>query len=78
MAESFVIGLISAVVSVILIQVGLFIVRSRPDGYAALARADMQMMFATVAAAVLSLLIAGAIPAWQLRQANLAENLNGQ
>ena len=76
--ESLIIGLIAAAASFAFAQIGLFIVRTRPDGYAALAKIDVQMVMMTIAAAIASLLIAGAIPAWQLGRVNPAENLNEQ
>ena len=63
--ESAAIGLAGGVLGLALAQLGLWSVRSRPDGYAQLAHMDTAMLFGTFALAVAASVLAGLLPAWR-------------
>jgi len=63
--EATVIGLAGGVLGLALAQLGLWSVRSRPDGYAQLAYMDAAMLLGTFALAVAASLLAGLLPAWR-------------
>jgi putative ABC transport system permease protein len=63
--EASLIGAMGGVLGIVFTQLGLAVVRSRPDGYAKLAHTDMPMLLATLALAVLGSVLAGTLPAWR-------------
>jgi putative ABC transport system permease protein len=63
--EAAVIGLVGGALGLALAELGLWIVRQRPDGYAHLAQMDISMLAGTFALAVLSSVLAGLLPAWR-------------
>lgn len=71
--EASLIGSLGGLVGLALSQVGLDIVRSRPDAYAKMAHTDVSMLLVTLLVAVVGSMLAGAIPAW--RAASVAPSL---
>jgi putative ABC transport system permease protein len=63
--EAAVIGLAGGALGLALAELGLWIVRQRPDGYAHLAQMDISMLAGTFALAVVSSVLAGLLPAWR-------------
>lgn len=63
--EAALIGAGGAVLGVMLSQLGLWLLRHRPDDYAHLARMDIPMLLTAVGLAVGGSLLAGALPAWR-------------
>lgn len=63
--EASLIGSLGGLVGLALSQVGLTVVRSRPDAYAKMAHTDPGMLAITLAIAVIGSMLAGAIPAWR-------------
>jgi putative ABC transport system permease protein len=61
-----------------LAQLGLWAVRQRPTGYAALAHLDLSMLMATFALAIVASLLAGMLPAWRAMQITPAVQLKTQ
>ena len=63
--ESLMVGLAGGVLGLVLAQVGLWIVRQRPDDYAQLAHMDIDMLLITFILAIFACLLAGLLPAWR-------------
>ncbi|WDS38024.1 ABC transporter permease [Pseudoxanthomonas sp.] len=72
------IGLAGGVLGLGLAQLGLWAVRHRPTGYAALAHLDLSMLMATFALAIVASLLAGLLPAWRAMQITPAVQLKTQ
>jgi putative ABC transport system permease protein len=72
------IGLAGGVLGLGLAQLGLWAVRQRPTGYAALAHLDLSMLMATFALAIVASLLAGMLPAWRAMQITPAVQLKTQ
>lgn len=64
--ESVMVGLAGGVVGILAAQLGLWLVRQRPDDYARLATMDPQMLAATILLAIISAVLAGLLPAWRI------------
>lgn len=73
--EAAVLGLGGGAVGVALAQAGLWVVRRRPDAYAALAHMHAGALVAALAASLLAALVAGALPAWRACRVAPAANL---
>ena len=65
LVESGVIGIAGGVLGLLLALFGLWMVRSRPSAYAAMAHLDGVMLLATFVLALVASLIAGMLPAWR-------------
>lgn len=63
--ESAVIGLFGSACGLLLAELGLCAVRSRPDDYAHLAHMDASMLVLTIVLAMSSTVVAGLLPAWR-------------
>jgi len=63
--ESALIGLAGGVLGIGLAELGLWVVRQRPNDYAHLARMNGSMLIATVVLAIVVSLLAGLLPAWR-------------
>ena len=72
------VGLAGGVLGLGLALLGLWAVRQRPTGYAALAHLDGSMLFATFALALVASLLAGLLPAWRAMQITPAMQLKSQ
>ncbi len=72
------IGLVGGVIGLGLAELGLWVVRHRPTQYAELAHLDGSMLLLTFALALLSSLLAGALPAWRAMQITPAVQLKTQ
>lgn len=64
-AESALIGATGGLLGLAVAGFGLWSVRQRPDDYAHLARMDLPMLLATLAAAIAASVLAGVLPAWR-------------
>lgn len=73
--EAAVLGLAGGGVGVALAQAGLWLVRRRPDAYAALAHMHAGALLAALAASLFAALVAGALPAWRACRVAPAANL---
>ncbi|SEL45416.1 putative ABC transport system permease protein [Pseudoxanthomonas sp. GM95] len=72
------IGLAGGVLGLGLAELGLWAVRHRPTGYAALAQLDLSMLLMTFVLAVCASLVAGLLPAWRAMQITPAVQLKTQ
>jgi len=72
------IGLAGGVLGLGLAELGLWAVRHRPTGYAALAQLDGSMLLMTFVLAVCASLLAGLLPAWRAMQITPAVQLKTQ
>ncbi|MET0330992.1 MAG: ABC transporter permease [Dyella sp.] len=63
--ESLLIGVLGGLLGLLIAQLGLWSVRSRPDAYAALAHMDLNMLLLTLLLAMAASLLAGLLPAWR-------------
>ncbi len=63
--EASLIGAMGGILGVVFAQLGLAVVRSRPDDYVKVAHTDASMLLATLILAVLGSVLAGAVPAWR-------------
>lgn len=63
--ESALIGAAGAALGLLLSQLGLWLLRQRPDDYAHMARMDVPMLLTAVGLAIGGSLLAGALPAWR-------------
>jgi putative ABC transport system permease protein len=75
LVEAGVIGLVGGVLGLGLAYLGLWAVRQQPTEYAAVARLDMPMLFATFGLAIASSILAGILPAWRGCQISPATQL---
>lgn len=78
LVEAGTVGLAGGVLGLGLALLGLWAVRQRPSGYAALAQLDGQMLVVTFALALLASLFAGLLPAWRAMQITPAVQLKSQ
>lgn len=73
--EAAVLGIAGGVAGIGVAQAGLWLVRQRPDAYAALAHMHAGALAATLASSLLAALAAGALPAWRACRVAPAANL---
>jgi putative ABC transport system permease protein len=73
--EAAVLGLAGGGVGIVLAQAGLWLVRRRPEAYAALAHMHAGALLGALAASLLAALLAGALPAWRACRVAPAANL---
>ncbi len=78
LVEAGTIGLAGGVLGLGLAQLGLWAVRHRPTGYAALAHLDGSMLVLTFALAIFASLLAGVLPAWRAMAVAPALQLKSQ
>lgn len=78
LVEAGAIGLAGGIAGLALALLGLWAVRQQPADYAALARLDLPMLFATLALALIASLLAGVLPAWRAMQVTPAIQLKSQ
>ena len=78
LVEAGTVGLAGGVLGLGLALLGLWAVRQRPTGYAALAHLDGAMLMATFALALVASLLAGLLPAWRAMQITPAVQLKSQ
>lgn len=78
LVEAAMIGAAGGAGGLLLAWIGLWLVRRQPAAYAALAHMDGSMMLATLALALGSSLLAGALPAWQAMRVQTALQLKSQ
>ncbi|KAF1686750.1 ABC transporter ATP-binding protein [Pseudoxanthomonas broegbernensis] len=76
--EAGAIGLAGGLVGLGFALIGLWAVRQRPTGYAALAHIDLPMLALTFVLAVAASMLAGALPAWRAMQVTPAIQLKSQ
>jgi putative ABC transport system permease protein len=76
--ESAVIGVAGGTLGLILAQLGLWSVRTRPDDYAKLAHMDATMLVGTFVLAVIASALAGLLPAWRACRVAPALQLKAQ
>lgn len=72
------IGLVGGVLGLGVALLGLWAIRHRPTGYAALAHLDVTMLWLTFVLALLASLLAGLLPAWRAMQITPAIQLKSQ
>jgi len=65
LTEAGVVGLVGGTGGLLLALLGLWLVRTQPSDYAALAHLDLPMLLATFAFAVVATTLAGLLPAWR-------------
>ncbi|MET1023028.1 MAG: FtsX-like permease family protein, partial [Pseudoxanthomonas sp.] len=78
LVESGIVGLSGGALGLLLALLGLAVVRLQPADYASLAHMDAPMLLATFVLALLSSLLAGALPAWRAMQVTPAIQLKSQ
>ncbi|MGY0610733.1 MULTISPECIES: ABC transporter permease [unclassified Luteimonas] len=78
LVEAGTVGLAGGVLGLGLALLGLWAVRQRPTGYAALAHLDGSMLLATFVLALVASLLAGLLPAWRAMQVTPAIQLKSQ
>jgi putative ABC transport system permease protein len=78
LVESGIVGLSGGALGLVLALLGLAVVRRQPADYASLAHMDTTMLLSTFALALLSSLLAGALPAWRAMQVTPAIQLKSQ
>jgi putative ABC transport system permease protein len=78
LVESGIVGLSGGALGLLLALLGLALVRRQPADYASLAHMDAPMLLATFVLALLSSLLAGALPAWRAMQVTPAIQLKSQ
>lgn len=76
--EAGVLGLIGGVIGLALTMLGLWAIRQQPVDYAPLVQLDVQMFGTTFALAIVSSLLAGALPAWRACKISPAFQLKEQ
>ncbi len=72
------IGAAGGALGLLLAWLGLWAVRQQPVSYAALAHLDMAMLLVSLAIALASSLLAGALPAWRAMQVEPASQLKAE
>jgi putative ABC transport system permease protein len=78
LVEAGIVGLTGGVLGLGIALIGLAVVRRQPADYAPLAHMDASMLLATFVLALLSSLLAGALPAWRAMQVTPAIQLKSQ
>lgn len=78
LVEASSIGVAGGVLGLVLAWLGLWVVRQQPTAYAKLAHLDLTMLLTTFLIAILTSLLAGALPAWQMSRSAPAFRLNEQ
>lgn len=78
LVEAGIVGLTGGTLGLGLALIGLALVRRQPADYAPMAHMDLTMLLATFALALLSSLVAGALPAWRAMQVTPAVQLKTQ
>ncbi|WP_374014032.1 ABC transporter permease [Pseudoxanthomonas koreensis] len=78
LVEAGAIGLAGGVLGLGFALAGLWVVRQRPTGYAALAQLDLPMLLLTFVLALAASLLAGLLPAWRAMQVTPAIQLKTQ
>ena len=78
LVEAGAVGLAGGALGLGLALLGLWAVRQRPTGYAALAQLDGQMLVVTFVLALIASLLAGLLPAWRAMQITPAVQLKSQ
>jgi len=78
LVEAGIVGLTGGSLGLILALLGLAIVRKQPADYAPMAHMDLTMLLATFGLALLSSLLAGALPAWRAMHVTPAIQLKSQ
>lgn len=78
LVEAAVIGAAGGALGLLLAWLGLWAVRQQPVSYAALAHLDMAMLLVSLAIALASSLLAGALPAWRAMQVEPASQLKAE
>jgi putative ABC transport system permease protein len=73
--EAALLGLVGGCVGIALAQAGLWLVRRRPDAYAALAHMHAGALLGALGTSMLAALVAGALPAWRACRVAPAANL---
>jgi putative ABC transport system permease protein len=63
--ESALIGLAGGILGLLFAQLGLWLVRHRPDDYAHLVQMDVPMLLSTFVLAIVASVVAGLLPAWR-------------